>query len=85
MTAHPRIWSSLAATALPSWFLAGDGAAPVDPSRAPERWMEVVRRIAPTATSGAGAGWDMELRGEQLVGAGLWADGSVAHLAVFGA
>jgi hypothetical protein len=84
LTSHPRLWRELSSRALPAHL--------VDAGEMPRRagtvsLRQCVDRLAAStvdATPGLGAGTDLTVSGDALVGAGLSWGGAVAHLAVFG-
>lgn len=89
LVGHPETWSELARRSVPSFALAAEAAErysewrPISPRRTPEEWLGAIVTARVEVRPALGLGLDLELTGEDLVGAGLWHDDRPAHLAVF--
>lgn len=86
---HPGTWAASAEHLIPSYLVAadlhtrGDRSAEAGRGPGPEDWLEAFSRGRVQKRPGRGLGEQIALAGPGYAGAGLWADRSLAHLAVF--
>lgn len=88
---HPDCWSHLSRRTLPAYLMAarnadrgllGDEAGE---TRAPEGWLEALKRAPLRTKQAAGVGLDFDFKTTSVYGSGLWHEGRPAHLAMFSA
>ncbi len=89
LVGHPDTWRAVARRWLPSYLLAAEMAEldatsrPATKGRKAEDWLEAIRQARVESAPAVGLGENLSLEGDGLLGAGLWHDGGIAHLAGF--